>query len=89
MCVICSMLGAGFTYAGIDELIKGKVLRDQKDRLPIRCVCLSRASSTVKREGRSSGQKGADPLKIIDMTLYDSRRLSTCKEHVFYHCSRR
>jgi len=35
MGVICSMLGAGFTYAGIDELIKGKVLRGQKDRLLI------------------------------------------------------
>ncbi len=35
MGVICSMLGAAFTYAGIDELIKGRALRGQKDRLPI------------------------------------------------------
>jgi hypothetical protein len=35
MGVICSMLGAAFTYAGIDELIKGRALRGKKDRLPI------------------------------------------------------
>jgi hypothetical protein len=35
MGVICSMLGVGFTYAGIDELRKRKALRGQKDKMPV------------------------------------------------------